>query len=66
MNKKNLFLVAGVLASIVFINHLFDSEPKTMFGFSVNVWIIRFAWLAITVSSFGNYFKIKKLEKESN
>ena len=66
MKKKNLYLIAGILAFVVFISYLFDSEPKRIFGISANIWIIRLGWLAMTVSSFGNYFKIKKAEKEIN
>ena len=66
MNKKNLFLIAGIVASIVFIGNLTETEPKIFFGYSVNRWIIRIGWLLFAFSNFANYLKIKKSEKESN
>ena len=64
MNKKNLYLFAGILTAIVFVSHLFDSEPKRIFGISASIWIVRLGWLAMSVSSFGNYFKLKKAENK--
>lgn len=65
MNKKNLFLIAGIASIIIFIGYLGESEPITIFGLSINIWIVRLAWLLITISNFLNYFKIKKSEKET-
>jgi len=64
MKNKNIFLVVGILASTVFIGYLGESEPHSLFGLSVNVWVIRVAWLLISVSNFAKYFKIRKLERE--
>jgi len=66
MNKKNVFLIGGILAALVFTGFLAESEPQTFFGFSVNIWVYRIAWLIVTTSMFANYFKMKKSEKESN
>ncbi len=64
MNNKNLFLIAGILTSLVFIGYLAESEPHKMFGYLINIWIVRAVWLIITVSNFTNYFKLKKAEKK--
>lgn len=63
MSKKNLYLVAGILTAVVFIGYLGESGPKEMFGYSVNIWIIRLAWLATTVGILGNYYQLRKAEK---
>ncbi|MFT4737178.1 MAG: hypothetical protein ACI8QD_002825 [Cyclobacteriaceae bacterium] len=66
MNKKHLYLVAGFLTAAVFVGQLSESEPQVLFGFSVDIWVIRLGWMALAISSFVNYFKIKKAEKESS
>lgn len=66
MNKKNLFLVAGILALITFIGYLTESEPKEMFGFYINIWIMRIGWLFLTISFFSSYLKLKNLDKGSD
>ena len=63
MNKKNLFLISGILTGIVFINSLFDAESGSLFG---SVWLFRLGWLIMSATALMNYFKIKKTEKESN
>lgn len=62
MNKKNLFLISGILTGIVFISSLFDSESGTLFG---SVWLFRLGWLIMSASSLISYLKMKKSEKES-
>ncbi|MCF6347672.1 MAG: hypothetical protein L3J20_05145 [Flavobacteriaceae bacterium] len=64
MNNKILFLIAGIITSLVFIGYLAESEPHKMFGYSINIWIVRLAWLIIAISNFANYFKLKKTEKK--
>ena len=63
MNKKNLFLISGILTGIVFVSSLMDSEPGSLFG---SVWLFRLIWLVMTVSSFASYYNIIKSEKEAN
>lgn len=63
MNKKNLYLIAGILTGIVFISSLLDSEPGSLFG---SIWLFRLGWLVMTISSFMSYRKIKESEKASN
>ena len=65
MNKKILFLIAGIVSFIVFIGYLGESEPHKMLGYSINIWVVRLIWLVVSVSNFTNYFKIKKSEKLS-
>lgn len=60
MNKKTLFLITAILAFIVFISSLVDSEPGTLLG---SVWIFRFGWLIMSFAAFMNYNRIKKSEK---
>lgn len=65
ISNKNLFLVAGIVTAFAFIGNLGEVEPHLLFGYSVNIWIVRLFWLIITVSNFTNYFEIKKAEKKS-
>jgi len=65
MNKKNLSLIAGILALLVFIGFLGETGPKSFFGYSLNIWFFRIAWLFIAVTSFMRYFQARKSEKES-
>ena len=60
MNKKNLYLAAGILTGIVFISSLLDSESSTLFG---SIWLYRLGWLIMSISSFMSYNKIKTPEK---
>lgn len=64
MNGKNIHLTLAILASLVFIGYLSESEHY-MFGYSINMWIVRIIWLIIAVNSFIQYFKIKKKEKNA-
>lgn len=48
---------------MVFISYLGEPGPKEMFGYPVNIWIFRLAWLLVAVANLGNYFKIRKAEK---
>jgi len=60
MNKNNLHLAAAILSLLVFIGFLGETDPKTLFGFSINIWVYRVAWLVITASFFMRYFKARK------
>ena len=59
-NKKTLSLISGILAGIVFISSIFDSEPGSLLG---SIWLFRLGWLIMTVSSFAIYYDTKKSEK---
>lgn len=63
MKNKTLFLVAGIITFLVFIGYLSEPGPHSMFGYSINIWIVRIAWLIISLSNFANYLKLKKNEK---
>jgi hypothetical protein len=65
MNKKRIFLIAGILALITFIGYLGETEPQRLFGYSVSIWVYRIAWLFLTISCFLNYSRLKKSEKDS-
>jgi hypothetical protein len=60
MLGKNLFLVAGILTLLVFIGYLSEPGPHVLFGYSINIWIVRIAWLLIAITNFASYFKLKK------
>ena len=60
MNKKNLYLISGILTSIVFISSILDAEPGSLFG---SVWLFRLGWLVMSIASLSSYFKLKKAEK---
>ena len=64
MNNKTLFLIAGIITSLVFIGYLAETEPHNMFGYSINIWFVRLAWFMIAVLNFINYFKLKKAEQK--
>lgn len=61
--KKILFLMSGILTGIVFIASIFDAKPGSIFG---SIWLFRLGWLIMTISSFWNYFNIRKSENNSN
>ena len=63
MNKKVLFLITAILASIVFISSLFDSDPGTLLG---SVLVFRIGWLIMALAAFLNYSRLKKNENKSN
>ena len=63
MNNKNFFLIAGIITFLVFVGYLSEPGPHSMFGYSINIWIVRLAWLFIAISNFTNYIKLKKVEK---
>ena len=65
MNNKNFCLILGILGTLLFIGYLDESE-HSMFGYSINIWVVRIAWLIIAVTNFINYFQMKKAEKELN
>ena len=65
MKKRNLFLIAGILALINFIGYLGETEPKSLFGISLNIWFHRIAWLIVTIGFLENYFKMRKQEQGS-
>jgi hypothetical protein len=64
MKSKNIVLVAAILALITFIGFLSETEPQILFGYSVDIWIYRIAWLLLTVYFSVRYFNARKAEKE--
>jgi len=65
MKKQHLFLIAGIVASITFIGYLSETNPKSLFGVTLNIWFHRLAWLIIAFGFFGTYFRMKKQENSS-
>lgn len=63
MKNKTLFLVAGIITLIVFIGYLSESGSHSIFGYSINIWIVRITWLLLSILNFATYFKIKRNEK---
>ncbi|CAL2092837.1 hypothetical protein [Tenacibaculum sp. 190524A05c] len=63
MNTKNLNLFLGIAAALVFLGYLGETEPHTLFGISINIWIVRVVWLIVAVVNVSNYLKLKKGEK---
>jgi len=61
MNKKKLYLIAGILTGIVFISALFDTEPRSLFG---SIWLFRLGLLIMTLAAFMSYYKITQSEKK--
>lgn len=66
MKKKNPYLIVGILTFLVFIGYLTETEPHSLFGFAINIWIIRLVWLIVAVSNFANYFKLRKEKDEGS
>jgi hypothetical protein len=66
MKNKNLYLIVAIISALVFIGYLSETEPKTLLGFAVNIWVYRIAWLLITISFFMNYLKMKNIDNQSN
>lgn len=63
MKNKTLFLVAGIITLIVFIGYLSESGSHSIFGYSINIWIVRSTWLLLSILNFATYFKLKRNEK---
>lgn len=63
MNKKIFFIIGGIVSLILFISSMTETEPKMLFGYSINVWIVRAFWLLNTFMIFNGYRKIKETEK---
>jgi len=63
MKNKNLYLIVGILTLLVFIGFLSETGPKDFFGYPINIWVFRLAYLCMTIFFFNTYFKMKKLEK---
>ena len=63
MSKKNISLLASIVTFLVFIGFLGESKPHSMFGFLINIWFVRLAWLIVAVLNIRNYLKLRKLEK---
>lgn len=63
MKNKNLSLILGIVSFLVFIGYLSESEPHSIFGLSINIWIIRLIWLAVALVNISNYIKLKKENK---
>lgn len=61
MIKKWFYLIASVMALLVFIGFMTEKGPIDMFGYALNIWVYRLAWLLISISFFTRYFKLKKL-----
>lgn len=59
MSRKNLFLIAGIITLLVFVGYLSEPGPHQLLGYSINIWIVRLAWLLITILNFANYVKLK-------
>ncbi len=57
MNKKNFFLIGGIISLIIFIDSLFYYDPKTFFGILINVWVFRTFWFLNTFIVFNAYRK---------
>lgn len=60
MKKKNLFLITAIISTIVFIGFLGEKDPQEFFGFEINIWIYRIAWLLISIAFYSSYFSFKK------
>jgi len=65
MKTINVSLITGILALIVFIGFMGETDAKPLFGFSVNIWVYRLAWLFIAITFLTKYFRMKQSEKES-
>lgn len=63
MNRKRLYLIAAILTSVVFIGYLGETEPQDLFGYPVNIWVIRVLWLIMPIVNFAQYFRFRKAEQ---
>ena len=61
MNKKMINLIAGILALIVFVGYLGEPGPVHFFGLAINIWIVRFIWLFMSLTFFANYSKTDEI-----
>lgn len=58
-----MYLIAGIIAAVVFIGFIGETEPKTILGFTINVWFFKMAWLLLAISFLNNYYKLMKEER---
>ena len=65
MNRKYIFLIAGIICLVVFIGYLTEPGPHILLGYEINIWIVRLAWFLIAASNFMNYFRMNKAEQEA-
>ena len=63
MKRRHLFLVAGILAFTSFIGYLGETKDQELFGFSLNIWVHRIAWLIAGFGFLGYYINLWKQEK---
>ena len=63
MNKKVFILIGGIISLLVFIDPMTESEPESLFGFSINAWFVRAFWFLNTFVIFYAYRTIKQAEK---
>lgn len=63
MNKKNLYLIAAILAGVVFFNSLTMTEAPKLFGSAI---LYKLAWFIMLVSNSMFYIKQKKAEEKTS
>jgi len=66
MKRKTLFLVGVILSALLFLGMLSETESKTFFGYSINIWFYRAFWLLNTSILVKAYLTTLKTEKEKN
>lgn len=64
--NKNITLFAAIITTLVFIGYLTEPGPYPMFGYSINIWFVRLAWLIIAFVNIANYIKLKNTGKKKN
>ncbi|MDP5121025.1 MAG: hypothetical protein NWQ46_05490 [Spirosomaceae bacterium] len=64
MRNKYIFLVVAILALFNFVGFMTETEAPDLFGYQINIWVYRGAWLFMTIYFATRYFNMRKAEKK--
>lgn len=63
MKNKYILLIVGIVTLLNFTGFMTETDAPDLFGYEVNIWVYRIAWLFMTIYFFTRYYKVRKAEK---
>ena len=63
MKRKYLYLAFALIATFIFVGYFRQSGPRVIFGYTINIWVVRVVWLYIAISNFFRFYKLTKAGK---